>query len=84
MSETEDALRAEVPVVCRAYCAQTWEKVLNRAGIDFSLLPYKFPNKRKQPLLSFRQLRMLNFKILPLSVNKSMPKKLIFKKAFPR
>ena len=23
VAETEDALRAEVPVVCRAYCAQT-------------------------------------------------------------
>ena len=27
--ETEDALRAEVPAVCRAYCAQTWEEALN-------------------------------------------------------
>ena len=34
--ETEDALRAEVPAVCRAYCAQTWEEALNRAGIDAS------------------------------------------------
>ena len=34
--ETEDALRAEVPVVCRAYCTQTWEEALNRAGIDAS------------------------------------------------
>ena len=25
MVETEDALRAEVPAVCRAYCTQTWE-----------------------------------------------------------
>ena len=23
--ETEDVLRAEVPAVCRACCAQTWE-----------------------------------------------------------
>ena len=36
MAETEDALRAEVPVVCRAYCAQTWEEALNRVGIDAS------------------------------------------------
>ena len=36
MVETEDALRVEVPVVCRAYCAQTWEEALNRAGIDAS------------------------------------------------
>ena len=29
VAEIEDALRAEVPVVCRAYCAQTWEETLN-------------------------------------------------------
>ena len=36
MAETEDALRAEVPIVCRAYCTQTWEEALNQAGIDAS------------------------------------------------
>ena len=36
MAETEDALRAEVPTVCCAYCTQTWEEALNRAGIDTS------------------------------------------------
>ena len=36
MAKTEDALRAEDLVVCRAYCAQTWEEALNRAGIDAS------------------------------------------------
>ena len=34
--ETEDALKAEVPTVCRAYCTQTWEEALNRARIDAS------------------------------------------------
>ena len=34
--ETENALRAEVPVVCRAYCTQTWEEAFNRVGIDAS------------------------------------------------
>ena len=29
VAETKDALRAEVPVICRAYCAQTWEETLN-------------------------------------------------------
>ena len=29
VAETENALRAEVPAVCRAYCAQTWEETLN-------------------------------------------------------
>ena len=36
VAETEDALKAEVPTVCRAYCTQTWEEALNRAGIDAS------------------------------------------------
>ena len=36
VAETEDALRAEIPAVCRVYCTQTWEKALNRAGIDAS------------------------------------------------
>ena len=34
--ETEDALRAEVPAVCRAYCAQTWEEAFNQAGVEVS------------------------------------------------
>ena len=29
VAEIEDALRAEVPAVYRAYCAQTWEEALN-------------------------------------------------------
>ena len=36
MAETEDALKAEVLAVCRAYCAQTWEEAFNRAEIDAS------------------------------------------------
>ena len=36
VAETEDALRAEVPTVCRAYCPQTWEEAFNQAGIDAS------------------------------------------------
>ena len=36
VAETEEALRAEVLAVCRAYYAQTWEEALNRAGIDAS------------------------------------------------
>ena len=34
--ETEDALQAKVSAVCRAYCAQTWEEALNRAGVKAS------------------------------------------------
>ena len=36
VAETEDALRAEVPAVCRAYYAQTQEEALNQAGIEAS------------------------------------------------
>ena len=36
VAETEDALRAEVPAVCRAYYTQTWEEALNQAGVDVS------------------------------------------------
>ena len=36
VAETEDTLRAEVPAVCRAYCAQTWEEALNQAGVKAS------------------------------------------------
>ena len=34
--ETEETLRAEVPMVCRIYCAQTWYEALNRAGVEAS------------------------------------------------
>ena len=36
VAETEDALRAEVPAMCRAYCAQTWEEALIQTGIEAS------------------------------------------------
>ena len=36
VAEIEDTLRAEVPVVCCAYCTQTQEEDLNQAGIDAS------------------------------------------------
>ena len=34
VTETEERFRKEVPIVCRAYCAQTWEEALNRAGVE--------------------------------------------------
>ena len=34
--ETEETLRAEVPMVCRIYCAQTWNEAFNRAGVEAS------------------------------------------------
>ena len=36
IAETENALRAEVPEVCRIYCARTWSEALNRAGVEAS------------------------------------------------
>ena len=36
IAETEDTFRAEVPAVCHAYCAQTWEEALNQAGVEAS------------------------------------------------
>ena len=51
MAETEDAVRAKVPAVCRAYCAQTWEEALNRAGIDASFELQKPENIFFPPVL---------------------------------
>ena len=34
--ETEHALGAEVPAICRTYCAQTWDEALNRARVEAS------------------------------------------------
>ena len=36
VAKTEDALRAKVPAVCRAYYTQTWEEAFNQAGINVS------------------------------------------------
>ena len=36
VAETEETLRAEVPAVCRIYCAQTWNEALNRAKVEAS------------------------------------------------
>nr|POF21574.1 hypothetical protein CFP56_10786 [Quercus suber] len=36
VAEIEDTFRAEVPVVCREYCALTWQEALNRAGVASS------------------------------------------------
>ena len=44
MAETEDALKAEVLAVCRAYCTQTWKEALNRARIDASSKLRKLEN----------------------------------------
>ena len=36
VAETKETLRAEVPAVCRIYCAQTWDEALNRAEVEAS------------------------------------------------
>ena len=51
VAETEDAQRAEVPTVCRAYCTQTWEEALNQAGIDASSKLRKLENIIFSPAL---------------------------------
>ena len=36
VAETEEALKAEVPWVCRTYCAQVWDEALNQVGVEAS------------------------------------------------
>ena len=36
IAETEETLRAEVPAVCRIYCAKTWDEAFNRARVKAS------------------------------------------------
>ncbi|XP_065633196.1 uncharacterized protein LOC136069049 [Quercus suber] len=36
VAETEETFRVEVPVVCREYCALTWQEALDRAGVESS------------------------------------------------
>ncbi|XP_030945806.1 uncharacterized protein LOC115970292 [Quercus lobata] len=36
IAETEKALRAEVPEVCRIFCARTWSEALDCAGVEAS------------------------------------------------
>ena len=42
--ETEETLRAEVPAVCRIYCAQTWNEARNRAKVEASFELRKVDN----------------------------------------
>ena len=36
MAETEAALKAQVPGVCRLYCSQVWNEAIKQAGVDAS------------------------------------------------
>ncbi|XP_050278148.1 uncharacterized protein LOC126719660 [Quercus robur] len=36
IAESEEALKAEVPAMCRIYYVKTWDEALNRAGVEAS------------------------------------------------
>ena len=36
VAETEAALKAQVPGVCKLYCSQVWNEALKQAGVDAS------------------------------------------------
>ena len=36
MAETQAALKAQIPRVCRLYCSQVWNEALKQAGVDAS------------------------------------------------
>ena len=36
VAKTKDALRVEVPTICRTYCALTWDEALNQAWVKAS------------------------------------------------
>ena len=41
VAKTEDSLRAEVPAMCRTYCALVWDEALNQAGVEASSVQRK-------------------------------------------
>ena len=42
---TEEAFKAEVSRVCRAYCIQVWNKALNLDGVEASSTPRRAENE---------------------------------------
>lgn len=36
VAETEETLKAEVPMMCHIYCAQAWNEAFNRARVEAS------------------------------------------------
>ena len=36
MAETQAALKAQVPGVCRLYCSQVWNEAFKQAGVEAS------------------------------------------------
>ena len=53
MAETKDALKAEVPTVCRTYCTQTWEEALNQAGVEASSMLRRAKSVYYPPTIRF-------------------------------
>ena len=97
--ETEETLRAEVPVVCRNYCAQTWDEALNRARVEASSelrkakniyypLPYEPQTslllKVKWLLQLLIRLKKHNLRILIFLVSKGQQKNLKLPKKYPQ
>ena len=50
--EIEEALRVEVLGVCRIYCAQVWDKALNKTGVEASFVLKKAENVYYPPAIS--------------------------------
>ena len=44
VTENKEALKAEVPGVCRIYCAQVWDEALNQARVEASFVLRKAKN----------------------------------------
>ena len=44
VAETEAALRAQVPGVCRLYCSQVWSEALKQTGVEASFDLWKAEN----------------------------------------
>ena len=51
VAKTEDALKAEVPTVCRTYCALVWDKALNQARVEASSVLRKAKNVYYPPAI---------------------------------
>ena len=44
VANTQAALKAQIPGVCRLYCSQVWEEALKRAGVNASSDLWKAEN----------------------------------------
>ena len=51
MAETQAALKAQVPRVCRLYCSQVWNEALKQAGVEASSNLWKLENVYYPPAI---------------------------------